>query len=203
VRRLKKGAKASAPLPSPHERHGPSVQIQNHREIAMSFADGYLVDGDAPEFLEVRPAIAPHKASLLDILDHVPTHPQMMGHVPDRHVPTQLQGIPFERPGIGSTTGGKSYPDLPDHIADQTENPLHAQIDPRRVLPDGNGSKPPPYPAPANHMLRPAMGTHKLFGVPADREVHSTSQVAGANELVAFNPKSVVQKRRGHGGPPL
>lgn len=39
------------------------------------------------------------------------------------------------------------------------------------------------------------MGRHKLFGVPADREVHRTSLLADVNILVALYPKSVVQKK--------
>jgi hypothetical protein len=49
------------------------IQIQNDREIAVSFADGYLVDGDAPDALEAWKPETFQQRIFLNLLDYIPT----------------------------------------------------------------------------------------------------------------------------------
>ncbi len=47
----------------------------------MSPADADLVDGDLLQVLEVGLGEVPVQVTLLDVLDHVPTDPQVPGHI--------------------------------------------------------------------------------------------------------------------------
>lgn len=77
-------------------------RIKRSIEIAVSFADGDFIDGDLLEPVQLGAGKASAQAPFLDVLDDVPTHPEMPGHIFDGHVPGQFQGIACEVPGVAA-----------------------------------------------------------------------------------------------------
>jgi len=131
--------------------------------------------------------------TLLDALDQVPSHRQMLGHVPDGHVVRQLQNVPFERMGVGASLLGKTHRHLANLTTVGTSDTRHIQLDLDRSGADGKtakatGLKSPPYDTP-----RPASRTAKISGFLTDREGHPARLIRGLDIPVAPNPKPVVQ----------
>ena len=60
-----------------HEDHRTAGQVQDHRYKLVSPSEGDLVYGNAPQMAKLRLGEFPAQVTLLDVLDHVPTHAQM------------------------------------------------------------------------------------------------------------------------------
>ena len=76
--RFQKGFKRVGPLAVADEDHGAAVQVQDDRQVAVPLGDGDLVNGDAPQVLEIGLGVAATKVALLDVLDHVPADTQVL-----------------------------------------------------------------------------------------------------------------------------
>ena len=100
-----------------HVNHRPAFQVQDDRQVDVPLGRGNLVDGDLPQVFQFRPVEPPLQVGLLDLLDHVPTDAQVLGHVLDGHVPGEFQGVPLKGFGIGDARIGKANLHLSDHAA--------------------------------------------------------------------------------------
>ena len=68
-----------------HPDHSPRQVVQDHRQVAMAFLDGDLVDRQDSESLVVGLTILFLQKTLVDDFDRFPIQPQMVGHFLDRH----------------------------------------------------------------------------------------------------------------------
>lgn len=64
-----------------HPDHSPRQVVQDHREVAMAFSDGDLVDGQDSESLGVGLTILFLQKTLVDGFDRFPIQPQVLGHL--------------------------------------------------------------------------------------------------------------------------
>src|SRR5262249_60393668 len=108
-----------------HEHHRPAVQVHHDGQVPVPPGDGDLVDGDVPQVLELGPGVPPGQVALLDVLDQVPAHVQVPGHVPDGHPPGELQHVPPQGPGVGPARVGEGDVHLPYHHAGATLDAPH------------------------------------------------------------------------------
>ena len=97
--------------------YGPALQIQDDRQVAVASADRDLVDGQLSQFLQLHLLESSLQIGLLDFLDQVPTHAQMIRHVPNRHALRQFQHIAGKGLGVGASGVGKGDGHLPDGVA--------------------------------------------------------------------------------------
>ena len=128
-----------------HHRSG--EQVQHHRQVAMALADGDLVDGDLLELVQLGLAETLLQGAGLDVLDHVPAHLEMLGHVLDGHVLRQLQDVPFEGAAVVLLGVGKTQLDLPCQAAVETVDPRHLEVQQDRLATDRHGPERALHPA--------------------------------------------------------
>jgi hypothetical protein len=84
------------PLAVADEYDGAAFEVDGHGRVAVSFACGSLIYGQIPEVFEHRSGELLLEVPLLDILDGIPGHMEMAGHVEDRHMLRELENVPFE-----------------------------------------------------------------------------------------------------------
>ena len=101
----------------PDKQDGPALQVQDQGQEAVAAAHADFVDGDLANALQGGLGVVLLQVPLLDVLDDVPAHPQMVGHVLDRHVPRELQHIAGEGAGVGPSLLGQSQANLPHDLA--------------------------------------------------------------------------------------
>src|ERR1700677_4925221 len=91
-----------SPFASANLDDGSALQVQHDRQVAMAVADGDFVDGDLPQLFQLRSAEATAQVLLVNLLDEVPTNPQVVSDVLDGHEAAQLQGIASKGLGVGA-----------------------------------------------------------------------------------------------------
>src|ERR1035438_1908712 len=133
--RLDLGVGSAQPLPECGQRvgsfaiadvdHGPGTEIQDHREIGVTFADRNFVDGDFLEVLELRSAKATMQIPLLNVLDDVPTDPQVEGGILDGGNLRQLPGVAFEGMRVSSAWVGEGNLHLAGMLALEANHTCH------------------------------------------------------------------------------
>jgi len=104
-------------------------QVQDHRYKLVSPPKGDLVYGNASQMPKLGLGEFPAQATLLDVLDHVPTYAQMTSDVSNRHVLGELKDIAFELPDEALVLIGKTDLDLPYHPAGEALDALDGQFD--------------------------------------------------------------------------
>ena len=76
-----------------HPNHTPGLVVENHRQIAVAFADGDLVYGQNAKPLIIGLPVFFLQGLLVDSLDCFPIQPQMTSHLLDSHNPAELVNI--------------------------------------------------------------------------------------------------------------
>ena len=102
------GFKGIGALAVADEYDGAAFEVEDHGDVAVAFLHRDLIDGHIPEVLEDRPGELLLEVPLLDILDDVPRHMEMPGHVENRHVLREFEDVPFKGAGIGEAGIGKA-----------------------------------------------------------------------------------------------
>jgi hypothetical protein len=122
----------------------------------------------------------------------------MSGYIQNRHVPTQLQRIPFKVFGVSEPGICKTQTDLPDHMATQAPDALDGYNNPYRLEANGQTAEPALNRSPTDNMTRSANGTSQIFSSLTDCKDHFAALIAGANIFIAMNTETVIQKTGGH-----
>src|SRR5262249_25351305 len=151
-----------------------------------------LVDGHDGDVIEPGLGEAAHEVALLDVLDHVPTHIQVRGHVADRHAPGQLQRVAFEGSGVAAPWVGEGDLDLPHDSTDEALHSRDQEDDHRRPTADGLGPEAALDPAARPHRAGATGRTVAHLQVLPDREVHFTAPVIRADVPVATDAEGVI-----------
>ena len=73
--------------------HSPSLVVENHRQIAVAFADGDLVYGQDTKPLIIGLPVVSLQELLIDSLDCFSVQSPMKGHLLDSHNPAKLVNI--------------------------------------------------------------------------------------------------------------
>lgn len=147
-------------LPLTHEHHRPLFQVQHDRQAALPLAQRDLIDGQQPQMRQLRTPKPSLQISLLEILDHVPAHTQMLSRVLNRRQPRHLQGVTLEPLRQPPLPFGERHLHLPHHPAPGALHPRHPEVDPHRPSPTGT---------PRNFLHRPPRRTTSRFPHPAHR----------------------------------
>ena len=175
------------------EDHGPAVQVEHHREVAVPLADGDLVDGDLPEVLQLGLAETPLQMPLLDVLDDVPTDAEVPGHILDGRELGQLQGIALEGVRVGPPRIGERNLDLPGVLAAEADDARHLDQQVGRLQADGNGLQETLLVSLAMDRRRTAIRAAVAFPGLLDGEAHPALEKLGSTILVATKTERVVQ----------
>ena len=126
--RLKNGSSAFASLPWPTKTTAPlfrsSTTVTNRYPLPMAISSIAIQRSRS----ELGPGEFPAQVTLLNVLDHVPTHTKMMGYVLNGHVSGKLKDISFELPDEAPVLIGKADFDLPDHAACAALDALDGQF---------------------------------------------------------------------------
>lgn len=196
------GREGLGALAVPHKDHCPGLEVQDNGEIAMPLADADLVNGYPLEILEARMSKALLEVAPLDVLDHVPAHAQMTGHVLDGHVAAQLQGVTLEAFGVGAPGVGKTDLGLSYHLTGEAEDTADAQGDPYRFAANGQAAELPPSLPFGVNLSASTARTGQPGEVLLNGEDHLAAFVSGAQVLVASHPEAMIQETCGHDGAP-
>ena len=164
----------------PHKDHGSGLEVQDNGEIAMTLADADLVNGYLLEVLEAGAGKALLEVAPLNVLDHVPAHLQMTGHVLDGHVAAQLQGVALKGLGVGAAGISKTDFGLPHHPAGRAKEAFDSQGYPDRLQADGQGTELADDFSLCPYLAGPAAGTTQSRQVLANREDHPAAFKSGA-----------------------
>ncbi len=176
-----------------HEDHGPALQIEHHREVALAPFDGDLVDGDPSQIPELRLAEPTQQLGLQDLLHQPPAHPEMAGDVPHRHAPGEVEdvaGKALRVPMLARRERDLGLPDAPTCLAAQTGDP---ELDPHRTPPDRQPPESPRPPALADHSPAPAGHTSELVLRGLDGEVDLAAPILRLPIGIAADAEGVVQ----------
>ena len=141
--RFQNGFERVGPLAVADEDHGAALQVHDHRQIAVPLGHGDLVDGDAPQVLELGLGIAPRQVALLHVLDQVPADVEVMGDIKDGHAVQQLQDVSLEGLGVAAPGVGKGDLDLAHPPTGLTFNARDRQDDGSLPATDGQGNELP------------------------------------------------------------
>ena len=176
-----------------HEDHGPAFQVQNHGQIAVSFADTDFIDGDLLELVQLRAGKASQQVPFLNIFNEVPTDAQMLGYVFDGHVPGQPQGIAGKASGVTASPEGKTDLHLAQDAAEQTPDSWHQQFKPNGLVAYGKCAKAAHYLAPALNLMGAAFRTAQGEAVLANPKMDSPIMILGMNMLVSPNAEAMIK----------
>jgi len=76
-----------------HPNHSPGLVVENHRQVAVAFADGDLVYGQNTEPLTIGYPVVSLQKLLIDSLDRFPVQVQMTRHLLDSHKSAELVNV--------------------------------------------------------------------------------------------------------------
>jgi hypothetical protein len=163
-----------------------------------------FVNGDSLEFPQFRMGKVLPEIPLLNILDDIPAHPKMTGHILDGHMPQQFPGISLIALRIASSILSEPKPNLANHTARHTPAPLHGQQEPNWFQAYGRTPEKPLHMSTTDRIRRTTAKASQFVATFANLENDSTALIISTNMLIASKAKSVVQKTRGHAWvPPL
>ena len=173
--------------------HHSTFQVHDDRQVDVSLGRGNLVDGDLSQVFQFRLVEPPLQVALLDLLDHVPTNAQMIGHVLDGHMLGKFQSITLKGFSVGDTRIGKSYLHLPDDLATTTFHPWDRQGQVHQFAANGNRAETTEVLPPPNHVFRPTGRTAVRFPRLLNCENHLTPHIRRLHVPIASNPKRMVK----------
>jgi len=195
---LPEGIEGVASFAVANENHRPCVHVQNHRQITMPLTRRDFINSDPLDALQARPRKALGQIPLLDLFDRIPGDTQMSGHIQDSHMSRQLQSISFKGVAIGKPGIDKSELLLVDLPTTPTFKPLNFIIQKHPFRSDRNHPESPGKRAPEDNVPTPASRAPKLSAFALDREDDGAFLVTAVNIVTAYQPKTMVQKTRGH-----
>ena len=178
--------------------HRTAEQVEYHGEIAVAFAHADLVDGDLREVLESDALEATFEMPLLDVLDHVPAHAEVMGRVLNGHARAEFEGVPLEGAGVACAWRGEADLDLPGLAARGAPDPRHVRVDEHRLAADGRGPPATPHAAFASHLAAAAAAAPQVVGRWLGSKHDAAVDEVGPPMRVAAKAPAVVQQARGH-----
>ena len=76
-----------------HPNHSAGLVVENHRQVAVAFADGHFVYGQDAKPLTIGYPVVSLQKLLIDSLDRFPVQVQMMGHLLDSHEFAKLVNV--------------------------------------------------------------------------------------------------------------
>jgi hypothetical protein len=191
---------AAFPLSGEANRAGVEVQDQGQKTIAAAHAD--LIDADVPHVLESRFGNMPLQLTFVNVLDDVPTYPQMIGHILHRHPPAEFQDIPLEGVAVGAAGVGQADACLPNNAAGPALDAGERGDDPSAVPTDRQVANPTVLLASANHVAAPAFRTAHPVRLRLAKQQQSFLIPFNPSDLVAMNAQNLIQSLLGHVGAP-
>lgn len=178
-----------------------ALQIKHYGHEPVSLADSDLINCNAAQMADFGPGEFPTKVTLLDILDHVPTHAQMMGHVLNRHMLGKLQDIPFKLPDEAPVVIGKADFDLPDHAAGAALHALDSQFYDNLLEGKARRPEPPVHGPSPDNTSGATTRTSQALRVLLYGEPDLPTHVLRLPMMVAHDVQGMIQKADGHALP--
>jgi hypothetical protein len=157
----------------------------------MTNAD--LVDGYLLELAQTRLLKAVLQVAFLDVLDGIPADAEMMGHVLNRHEPTQLQGITLKSLDVTATRVGEGQRDLTGDTTRPALDPRDRQDDPGGLVSDRHGSERACLVAVVDDLPRATLRTTAGARALLDGEHNGPLGLFGLDVVVATKAEGVVQ----------
>ena len=127
----------------------------------------------------------------------------MPGHIPDRHVPAQLQRIALKLPNVGIPGSGKADLCLADRLAFSALHARNTHADENRLGADWHLPPDLLRPPVVNQLSTSASRTGQCFGSRLDGEDDLPLRVLGAHVMITFETPSMIQEAGGHTLAPL
>jgi len=119
-------------------------------------------------------------------------------------MPQQFHGISLIALRVASSILSEPKPNLANHTARHTPDPLHGQQEPNWFQAYGQTPEKPLHMSTTDHIRRTTARASQFVAPLANLENDSTALIISSNMLIASKAKSVVQKTRGHAWvPPL
>jgi hypothetical protein len=175
------------------EDDGAALEIEHHGEVAMSFADGDLVDGQQTQVLELGLRETLLQVPFLYVLDGVPADAEVLGHVLDGHVLGQAKSVAFEGMRVAATRIGEVDGDLANEMARVAFDAWDREEQMSRSVADRQAAKEPRLAAMTGEPVRTAGGAAETIAVLFDREHDFALEVIGAGITVAANAEAVIE----------
>ena len=123
--------------------------------------DADLIDSNPLEPLEGWPGEMSAEVRLLDLLDRMPTDPQMASHILHGHVFGEVQHITLKALGVPAIRFGKADLHLPSYPTNQTKHPLYGKLDDRRSQSDRKSHESPKDRPLLPNLSTPTSGTRQ------------------------------------------
>lgn len=127
----------------------------------------------------------------------------MLGHVLNRHVLRQLQGISRKGTGVRKARVGKSQRRLTNAAATTTTDTLNVKINKYTFGTYRNRFEPPPLCSSHQYLSAFANRAVKLFSLVTNREGDLFPFILRPHIIIANKTKTAVQNNRGHTSPPI
>jgi len=108
----------------------------------MPFADGYLIDRDQLQMIQVRPGKSNREVCPLDLFDCIPADPQVSGNIEDGYMFRQFNDIPLKITSMGAPSVGKAKFDLAYDTARSTKDSWDPEFEIHLFSPDRQGMEP-------------------------------------------------------------
>ena len=197
-----KGLKRPSTLAVTNEYDCSGFQIHNDRQIRVSFANTYFINGAMSEFPQFRTTKPPHHISLLNMLDHLPTYFQMQSDILNGHRPAQLTSVALKILRLRSPRISKPTIHLTHNTAMKTKNTLNSTYLPNRHVPNGQRTKSSLYGAAAYELCGSAIRTSAFKVLWVHGKDNSSLFVGGIDGVIATNAECVLQETGGHDGFP-
>jgi len=197
------GFEGIGPLTITDEYDGSAFEVEDNGDIAVTFLYCDLIDGQIPHVFEYRPGELLLEVPLLDILDDIPRHMEMTGHIKDRHMLREFKDIPLEGSGIREAGIGKAKINLTNRLTVSTRNPLYVQVQINHFRSYGYHAEASGRTSSQNKIPAPADRTMKLIPLVLDGKNYLASLVYRSHIGVADQTESVVQQACGQASPPV
>lgn len=176
------------------EYDGAAFEVENHGYIAMAFLDRNFIDGQISKILESRPGEFSLEVAFLDILNNIPRHMEMTGHIEYGHMLREVEDIPFKGSSIGKAGIGKAEIDLTDGIASSAGHPLDIEVQVDRFRSYGHHTESSRGTSPQNEISAPTYRAVKLIPFVFDGEDHRTSLIGCLHIGISDQTESVIQQ---------
>jgi hypothetical protein len=176
-----------------HENDRTAFQVQNHGGES-SPPDVDLVDRDLAHVPQLWPREFLVQVPLLNPLDQVPAHLQVIGQVLNRHVRRQVQHIPLEAAGVRDSLAGELHSHLPGVATLLALDPSNRQVNQDRTGTDRQSPKDPVLVRLHVNIAGTAVRTPQGLPPFPDADQHSSLNVFRPNVFIPpTDPERLIQ----------
>ena len=171
------------------------LQIDENRHVGVPLSQAKLVNAKVADPTQVDGPVACGEPGLVDILDQIPAHAEILGHGPDRAELQQIENGPGKRPGIAGVSFDKRQARPPETPTSCALQPMHGHLQQSLLAADRRHAEPPNILPLEMAISMPAGVAGNMAVGSFDAENEPIAEHFGAAIGDAFDAKGMIQER--------